>query len=434
MSLKETVLSLLEKHYEKTGKILSIGYIMQQVDISKKYAYKLISNFKNSPVESTNLKNFLSEKVTKNEKKNSCEVNITTTAIMNKDDAIKVGKIDLNIWEVDRFKQTTSSITVKNEHGEPEYRNNFHIKLFLKKRSDGDLYSPIKNLIDNIGDIKLNFKIDPTKKSNDEFAGEIALYDTHFGKFAWGKETMQGNWDNDIAKRVYLKGCEGGLNHITRYNPSKIFFVLGNDFMHAENISATTPMSGNHLEVDGRFPKIASMAMQTIIEAINMCRSVAPVEIKWIPGNHDQTSSFWLSLIMDAYYKNDKYITVDNTPSHKKATLWGNLLVSWIHNAAGRRQMASVNMIPQLWPELWSKSIYRELHVGHHHKKNQTKIIPIETVGGTVIRQIPALSRIDYWHADNLFMDAVPAGESLLWSKKDGVVAHYTTNINPNIK
>jgi hypothetical protein len=62
-----------------------------------------------------------------------------------------------------------------------------------------------------------------------------------------------------------------------------------------------------------------------------------------------------------------------------------------------------------------------------------TKTLPIETNGGVLIRQLPSLSSIDFWHQDNLFVDAVPAAETLLWSKDSGIFGNFTVNIKPDI-
>jgi hypothetical protein len=160
-----------------------------------------------------------------------------------------------------------------------------------------------------------------------------------------------------------------------------------------------------------------------------MCREVAPVEVIWIPGNHDFHASFYLSEVVKEHFRRDPHVTVDNTAEHRKARLWGKLLVGFAHDGS-RRQVNFVNMLPQFFPELWGKSLYREWHVGHKHKKDEVKYAPTQTMGGTIIRQIPTLSTIDFWHYDNIFVDAVPAGESFIWDENNGIVAHYTANVN----
>ena len=106
--------------------------------------------------------------------------------------------------------------------------------------------------------------------------------------------------------------------------------------------------------------------------------------------------SFYLSEIVKEHFRNDKFLTVDNTPPWRKARLWGSLLVGYTHDAS-TRTVNIVNMLPQFWPELWAKSKFREWHTGHKHKKDELKFKPTQTIGGVIIRQIPALSTIDAW-------------------------------------
>ena len=431
MNTKQQILDIIREHYNNTGKILDRLELVAIVDtdISKSWANKILRKFKEEILNNEEFKNQVEMpeevKTSSEYHKDSATIDVNTYTVCTLEDALKIGKVDLNVWEVDHYVQNSWGVSMKGG----EKRTNYQVKIWLKRKKE-NILEDFKNLIDEIDGIRLNFTVNPSINKSD-YAGEIALYDAHFGKLGWNNETLMGNWDTEICKKAYLEGCEKGLAHLIPYNPAKIFFVFGNDFMHFENVFATTPMGGHNLDVDSRLPKVARIATQTVIEAINMCRSVAPVEVKWIPGNHDMHVSYFLSLMLEAYYRNDSFVNIDNSESNKKAELWGNLLVGWLHDASGRKENAGVNVLPQLWPKLWGQSVFRELHIGHKHKKAEVKTKPVDTIGGTIIRQIPSLSSIDYWHSDNIFIDAVPAGESLLWSKDCGVVGHFTCNIKP---
>jgi len=477
MSIKTDAFEILNGHFNETGEVLKAKKLAKKLFTTDKYAYELIYKWRDSEGEIKQDQQSTEKKISKDFKKEKASVNVNSLTIKTLDEALTEAEVDLDVWEVDRYVinswQTPMKVTkkkleafrkdkveffleeTKSSNGDgtknipiklrdsktsskqdeiPVQVTNFQVKVWLKKKVPDSYEQVIEDLIKTLPTIdKISKYKTLTKKLDKDVAIEIALYDAHLGKFAWHPETMLGNWDIDICTKAYLEGAEKGLNYASSFKPSKIFFVLGNDFMHVDNQAMTTPRGGFHLDADGRFPKIARKAMETIVAAINICRQVAPVEIKWVPGNHDVTSSFWLSLIVEQIFKNDKHVIVDNEPSQRKAVLWGNLLVGWWHDATGRKFPASVNALAQFWPELWGKSKYRELHVGHKHKKVHTKTMPIETNGGVLIRQIPSLSSIDFWHQDNLFVDAVPASETLLWSKDSGVFGNFTVNVKPSI-
>lgn len=105
---------------------------------------------------------------------------------------------------------------------------------------------------------------------------------------------------------------------------------------------------------------------------------------------------------------------------------------SWdtIYSTVGRKQAATINMIPEYWRDLWAQSEYRELHYGHRYTKAEVKFSPVNSSGGTVYRQIPALSSIDKCHYDNCFVvDGIPAGKAFLLPKTNGVEGHCTANV-----
>ena len=190
-------------------------------------------------------------------------------------------------------------------------------------------------------------------------------------------------------------------------------------------------MAGHVLDNDSRLPKIIEAGKSSLFKMVYKCRDIAPTECLWIPGNHHQYSSLWLAMLIDEHFRDDKYVTVDYGPQKRKARLHGNLLVGWCHAITGK-QTSWANELAQAFPKEWGKSKFREWHHGHLHKKNEVKTMPIFTSGGVLMRQITALSPIDAWHYDNLFTDAVPGGESFVWSKNDGVIANFTIWTHPH--
>ena len=202
--------------------------------------------------------------------------------------------------------------------------------------------------------------------------------------------------------------------------------------MHIENYSGITPMAGHLLDTDSRFPKVAEAAFEINLKAIYKCRLIAKTEVIWIPGNHDPHASLLLTMMLREHFRNDNMVIVDVGPAKRKARLWGNLLVGWAHEI-NNRQSAWANELAQAFPQEWGKSVWREWHHGHKHKKGEVKTHPIITHGGVLCRQLTALSPIDAWHFENLFTDAVPGGEAFLWSKDNGVIANFTAWTNTGI-
>jgi hypothetical protein len=352
--------------------------------------------------------------------------------IQTLEDLIAEADVDVEKWKVVRQKVNSWEVTIGRRGGfEPETFTNFQVKADFVPLIPDPIEQAINTLITEIP-----AWVPPTheaKVPDTPFALEMALYDAHFGKLAWGPETQQGSYDMEIAAHTFLEAARKNLDFCAPYNISQIFMPLGQDFMHVENYQGVTTLGKNVLDLDTRLPKILHTAIQAMIDVVKLLRDVAPVKILWVPGNHDMHASFYISEIIKQRFRLDDRVVVDNTPPWRKAVLWGNLLVGFTHDA-NIRQANVVNMLPQFFPELWGTSKYREWHTGHKHTKKEWKYMPVTSAGGTVIRQIPTLSTIDAWHYQEGFVDAIPAGESFLWSKDNGIIGHWTAYCGSHTK
>lgn len=343
------------------------------------------------------------------------------------EDALEKAEIDLKVWEVERYLINSWEVTMGrtgSDTGKPETYTNWQVKVWLKRKKEDPSLEAIKNIIQTIPTFPYN---DPPKFSAPSgICLEIAPVDAHFAKLAWAKETGRRDYDLNIAVRDYQYVIEQNLSYASPFSPEKIILVVGNDLMHVENYEGVTPIGRHVLDVDSRLPKIIEAALETNIKMVYLCRSVAPTEIIWVPGNHDPHASLYLCMMLREHFRNDPYVTVDltTTKSKRKARLWGKLLVGWTHEITGRHSDWA-NELAQAFPTEWGQSVWREWHHGHKHKKNEIKTFPIMTHGGVLCRQLTALSPIDAWHFEGLFTDAVPGGESFLWSKDYGVIANF---------
>lgn len=366
------------------------------------------------------------EKISKEFGKDTALITTKSLHIQTLDDALEASDVDLKIWEVDRYIINSWEVTMGARNtttGEPETYTNYQVKVWLKRIVTSPTEDAIKLLIKNIP----KFKPPKVKRKipDTPYALEIAPYDVHFGQFAWGKETGHCDQDLNIISEYFQSAIEQNLNSSAGFNISKIFYVVGQDLFHSENYKGITTLSGNILDMDSRLPKIYQKGKEGTLKAIYMCREVAPVEVLWVPGNHDIHVSYYLCDLIGEHFSNDKFVEVDVSPNWRKARLWGNLLIGWAHEAE-RKQVNIVNMLPQWWPELWGQSKYREWHTGHLHKKGDTKYKPIDEVGGVLIRRLPALCAIDAWHYHEKYIDHIPASDCFILSRENGVQGTFT--------
>jgi len=364
-----------------------------------------------------------------NKESGTASLDVVSKDFLKTEEALKTHNIDMDYWEITHLKRGmwTTPLAARVYKGtivrDENLVKNYYIRFTFKRKKVKHFELAAQGLIDKIPLFKFKEQV-PAFVAPSGVALEIAPIDAHFAKLAWGVETLRVDYDLDIAVKNYMHVIEQNLAWGSVFRPEKIFFIVGNDLMHSENYSGTTPSGHNILDVDTRLPKLIEAALEINVKAIYKCRELAAVEVLWIPGNPDPTASLWLCMALKHHFKEDEFVKVDVSPAVRKARLWGNLLVGWTHMITGKHA-AWANELAQAFPELWGKSKFREWHHGHLHKKSEVKTTPVMTQGGVLMRQLTALSPIDAWHFENLFTDAVPGGEAFLWSKDKGVFSNF---------
>ena len=321
-------------------------------------------------------------------------------------------------WEIVEGQQLMEGHA---KRGPWEKKTNYSIQVKLRPRKNLPLIIGFETFIEKIAQCKT--KSVPKFKKPSGVALELAPLDAHMGKLAWEEETGRRNYDLKQAVKDYLYCVEKILGWGSVFEPEKIYYVVGQDLMHVDNYFHTTAKGHHALDTDSRMPKIYESTFESVTKSVYLCRNIAPVEVIWIPGNHDLHASYFLCHALKQHFRGDPYVEVDVSAVKRKARLWGNLLVGWAHDISGRHA-SWANELAQAYPKLWGQSIFREWHHGHKHQKQEVKTHPVMTQGGVLCRQLTALSPIDAWHFDELFTDAVPGGEGFVWTRDVGVISN----------
>jgi hypothetical protein len=307
-------------------------------------------------------------------------------------------------------------------------KRNWQVKVWLSPKLETDTDAVIERLLKRIPNFKYRtHKPLSVKKGNKSGnLGVIANFDAHIGKLAWDVETSQGDYDIPIAVEEFNHVTDENLRRVEMFNPEKLVFILGQDMLHYENLEGVTPKGRNILDTDGRLSKLQDAAIDVCVRNILKCRALAPVDVILVQGNHDQTSSLWLAKVLRAWFRNDEHVNIDCRPALRKAILWGTTFIGFTHKIQPSKIAAAQGDFSIQFKEMWGKASYREVLFGDQHKKMQWKTGSQITHGAILFRQLTALSKIDYWHYENLFTDAVPGGEAFVYSKDHGCIANFT--------
>ena len=251
-------------------------------------------------------------------------------------------------------------------------------------------------------------------RGDKDLLGIWPLADLHMGLRAWGKETGGPDWDTGIAKKRYQEG----LAEVTQATPKvkqAVVLCVG-DLSHADNYQQTTTNPNtNHLcDVDGRYPHMLEASIDTVLHTVSLALQRAEsVSVVILPGNHDGATSVAVRLAVAAYYRNQKNVKVEKSPSRYWWYTWGLCMFGATHG-----DKAKVRQLPLLMaasqPEMWGKTRFRHIFTGHFHSK------VVEEHPGVMAEILPSPAPADSWTAEMGFLSQ-QAFETKVYHKERGL-------------
>lgn len=270
---------------------------------------------------------------------------------------------------------------------------------------------------------------------------ELALFDQHFGMLAWGPEVRGAPYDIKIARRLYMAAFERLAATAQVFPIERILLPIGNDLMHVDMLAPSpvggksrgigTTTAGTPQDVDTRYKKMFTIVRETIVEAIEHAKQIAPVDVVIIPGNHDAQRSFYLGDSLYSWFRNDPNVTIDNGPSSRKYYDYGTVLLGFTHGKEHEspRKKESLPMVMAVeQSEKWAASTWREWHLGHQHAKRDVSFEALEEFGKVRVRVIPSLVTEDEWHFQNCYKHQ-RAAEAYIWHPTAGFTGLFSVNV-----
>jgi hypothetical protein len=341
------------------------------------------------------------------------------------DELIEALDIDLTRWEVTQSKVNSWDMGFKTKEKTADTKTLWQVSVWLKPKFS---FAPIVDeLLQEMRDESPVILTRERKIPKESFLLELSPFDLHFGKLAWNKET-DNDYDLKIAESFFLQAIQDTLDMISHFSLEHIAIIVGQDFLHVNNDKNET-YRGTPQNVDSRLPKIFKTACWAFIQAIEYCREIAPVSVIYVPGNHDKETCYYLAEVLEARFHNDSDVVVDSTPKSRKYVVFGRNLIGFTHGQLERHRDLPLLMASEA-PVLWEASDYREVHVGHFHKKKEMFHLTADTFGGTTVRVLPSLSGTDLWHFDRGFVGNRRAMESYLWRKDGGLAGIFPAYID----
>jgi len=312
----------------------------------------------------------------------------------------------------DYYKKTSTPQTVRNRK--------YSVILTVKPLGDNLTFPQILDAfkeLEPISPSKQEYKDIP---SNSGLLFELPMMDFHLGKLSWLEETGQ-DYDLKIAEKLWRKVILDLISKALSFGDiEKIVFPVGQDFFHFDTPRGTTT-AGTQLDTDTRWQKMFRKGVELLVWAIEEFVKIAPVEVMWIPGNHDQMLSYAAVIGLYQRYSESPNVTVNTLATPRKYILFGKNLIGYSHGDKEGKRLQGLMQIEA--PDLWGKSIFREFHIGHLHTEMTV------TNNGIIFRQISSITASDAWHGENGFLGSTRQAQAFIWDKEFGLQAILNSNV-----
>lgn len=349
---------------------------------------------------------------------NEWNVQLKGTRIHTLPELLEYCKVDLSIWEVERFVVNKWEVGARNTDGNIEVTPLYQVKATLVKRKEiVDARAEIERLKAEAKDFFLPPLpvVRPSQESGNLL--ELVIPDLHAGKLSWSKETGYGDYDTKIAEATYERAVATLIERVKNFKFDAVVLAVGNDLLNSDNLNSMTT-KGTLVNTDTRYQKTYVTVRKMIVRTIERLRTVAPVIVKLIPGNHDTLSVFTIGDSLSCWFNKYSDVDVDNAPTQHKFFTWGDCLVMLTHGDKGRKSDYGLWLASEC-PKEFGNSKYREIHIGHTHRT------AVEEKYGVRVRTLSALCPPDAWHAENLFTGNLQAAEAFVWNKQEGLIAQF---------
>jgi len=248
---------------------------------------------------------------------------------------------------------------------------------------------------------------------------EISLSDFHLAK-----KVIDGNNDIEVRKAAYMHVVQELVHNVKAvYNIGTVVLPISNDFFHTDNYQNQTT-AGTPQDTIVDYAQEYEHGFDLLVQAIDFLKANSEeVQVILVQGNHDKTKSYYLAHALEVYYKSQTDVYFDRSTSSVKGISLGTTFIGYHHGNCKIEDLPLLFATHKDYSQEFGNAVYREVHTGdkHHYMAKEVK--------GVRIQQMPSLSGIDRWHADNNFVHSIRAGLALVYHPLHGKIAEFESRI-----
>lgn len=286
-------------------------------------------------------------------------ISITEDELKNPVSLLEAHGFDIKDWELVSARNNIWNVYSKQDGIQELYSS----KIVVKPKEQTIDYDRINEWFNKLD---RTYSLQALKTSDGYLNGNkcllIDIADLHLNlqatMFSTGNE-----YNCEIAEKLFFYVIEDILSRVEKYNFNKIIFCIGGDMLNIDNLSGSTT-KGTPQDNDLLYFDAVEKMYEMTIKAVDILKQKAPVNVIYVSANHDKLSGYKLAKFIEAWYRNDKNVTVDYSPLPRKYVKFGRTLFTFAHDG-------NIKTLPRLIAdearEYWSDIDTTEVFLQHLH-------------------------------------------------------------------
>ena len=245
--------------------------------------------------------------------------------------------------------------------------------------------------------------------------GVLSIQDLHFGKE--GNDTVAKDFREAIANLI--------LRAYKSHRLEKIIYVFGGDLLNMDTFQGQTT-KGTPVDNEMRAQDAYKQAFDSLYWSIKYIKQFCDqLQVVYLPGNHDRLSSYHMAHALSKCFNEDT-IKFDVEYAERKVITYGSNFFAFEHGDISSKNTPLLYATE--YPKEWGATDYRTCYTGHWHRKKTVEYVSENEVHGFAIKQLPSLSKSDYWHYHNKFTGAKRQAVMEIHDRVKGKVSEFTYN------
>ena len=242
----------------------------------------------------------------------------------------------------------------------------------------------------------------------------IDIADLHINKYATS-ELTGAEYNSKIAVERAITGTKGLLQKASGFDIDKILFVIGNDVLNTDNLTKSTTKNTPQ-DTDVSWFEAFKIAKKCYVECIELCLSIADVDVIHCPSNHDMMSGCLLAETVATHFRLSDNITFNTSPAYRKFYQYHSNMIELEHGDKGKASELPL-LIAQVEPKMWCNTKFRYCYLHHVHHSDKRQYQSSKDYIGVNVTYLRSPSSADLWHSDNSYLNMV-AVEGFLHVKR----------------